>query len=265
MAFDKRTQDQHAAEAVAHFQPAPPTQHHVPTPPPDHPLASVAPAHAPATGFEGAKPTGGHVPANPALAKVYKNNQQHLGNAHMDLTKSQQRDMKQFEANYAKHKADYEKVAAQSDLPPELIAALHWRESTGNFHTYLAQGDPLGKKATHVPTNQPIRSDWSLAAEDALGAKDKHLTQTRLDLHKNTTDLAAIASYAEAYNGLGYSNKGKVSPYVWSGTDAYTGGKFVRDHQYDPRVKDAQLGVMPMFEALKQQEQEAAAKAQTPK
>lgn len=260
-------------------------------PPLEHPLAGPvhAPSPAPAATaaaqvfggmFDAAAPTqatavtGGavapaatanthHVPTDPAARKVYEANAQRIAHLHLNPSKSQQQDLKSFEANYAKHKAEYEQVAAKSDLPPELIAALHWRESSGNFHTYLAQGDPLGKPAVHVPRGEPVRTDWGLAAQDALN--DHRGTQTKLDLHKDSTDLAGIATYAEYYNGLGYSHKGKPSPYVFSGTDQYTSGKYIRDGVYSAKTKDTQLGVVAMVQDLFEKEHQQDQSKQPPK
>ena len=122
-------------------------------PPLEHPLASPvhAPSPAPAATaaaqvfggmFDAAAPTqaaavtGGavapaatanahHVPTDPAARKVYEANAQRIAHLHLNPSKSQQQDLKSFEANYAKHKAEYEQIATKSDLPPELIAALH--------------------------------------------------------------------------------------------------------------------------------------------
>jgi len=43
-------------------------------------------------------------------------------------------------------------------------------------------------------------------------------------------------------NGLGYAARHLPSPYIWSGTDQYRSGKYVRDGVYDPSVVDSQLG-----------------------
>jgi hypothetical protein len=54
----------------------------------------------------------------------------------------------------------------------------------------------------------------------------------------------------EQYNGLGYAYKGLPSPYVWSGTDQYTKGKYIRDKVFDPNVVDKQLGVAGLIRSL---------------
>ena len=46
----------------------------------------------------------------------------------------------------------------------------------------------------------------------------------------------------ERYNGLGYASRGRPSPYIWSGTNQYVSGKYVRDGVYDPDAVDSQLG-----------------------
>lgn len=59
-----------------------------------------------------------------------------------------------------------------------------------------------------------------------------------------------MAAFAERYNGLGYYNKDKISPYVYSGTSIYTGGKYVRDGVYDANVVDKQPGVYILISAI---------------
>jgi hypothetical protein len=42
------------------------------------------------------------------------------------------------------------------------------------------------------------------------------------------------------------------SPYIWSGTDQYKSGKYVRDGIYDPDVVDGQLGCAGLLMAMMQ-------------
>lgn len=152
---------------------------------------------------------------------------------------------------WAAHQARYEAVAAQVDLPAELIAALHFRESSGDFNTYLHQGDPLGRPAVNHPSNIPVFHVWEDAAVHALSDRHKAGIQDDLDITEDTQDLAALATYAEYYNGLGYHNRDRVSPYVYSGTDHYTGGKYVRDGVFSSTAVDQQLGVLAMVQVLR--------------
>lgn len=49
-------------------------------------------------------------------------------------------ELEAFLANWQENRDRYEAVAARVDLPAILIAAIHWRESSGDFGTYLHQG-----------------------------------------------------------------------------------------------------------------------------
>ncbi len=166
------------------------------------------------------------------------------------LTPDQSSAVEDFRANYEKHRIRYEKVAGQAGIPAPLVAAIHWRESTADFGTYLHQGDPLGKAAVNVPTDIPLFSEWEPAAVHAL--KQKANVAKALAMDKSTTDLAAMATYSEFYNGLGYRQRGETNPYVYSGTDQYTSGKFVSDGRFSASTKDRQVGVLPLVESVSQ-------------
>lgn len=206
-----------------------------------------------------------HMPDDPKLAAVYLYNRQRVKNATETLSPQQQKDMEQFIKNWDKNKERYEEVASKSGVPAKLVASLHWRESTGDFGTYLHQGDPLGKKAVHEPNfdqGVPIFKEWEPAAEHALGMKER--TRKAYKIDEDTTDEAALASYAERYNGLGYHNyHSMASPYVFAGTDQYKKGKYRSDGAggWDPNFKDSQLGVIPMMRGIDQHEKELAEKA----
>ena len=164
------------------------------------------------------------------------------------LTEAQLRDMQQFIRNWENNKSRYENVSRRTNMPAKLIAAIHWRESTGNFNTYLHQGDRLGQPAVNWPNNIPVFHVWEDAAVHALNMK-KGL-QTQLEMTADTTDVPSIATYAEAYNGLGYHYKDRPSPYVYSGSNQYSSGKYVSDGRFDASVKDRQNGVVPLMGAI---------------
>jgi lysozyme family protein len=166
------------------------------------------------------------------------------------LTAAQKSDLKLFKANWTRNSARYKTVSQKTGVPAPLIAALHWRESTGNFKTYLHQGDRLGRPAVHVPKDIPVFHVWEDAAVHALTMSDKARVRDDLGMKSDTTDAASMATYAEFYNGLGYHNRKKPSPYVYSGTDTYDRGKYVADGRYSSTTKDQQLGVMSMVGAI---------------
>ena len=182
------------------------------------------------------------------FASAYQNHQQQEANLKVALSESQMRNVQLFQVHWEQNKSRYEQVSTKSNVPAKLIAALHWRESSGNFNTYLHQGDPLGRPAVNWPTNIPLFHKWEDAAIHALDMKKYN--QQELSIEKDTSGFSQLATYAEAYNGLGYSNHGKQSPYVYAGSSPYVSGKYVADGRYDSSHVDSQVGVVPLMGSI---------------
>lgn len=132
----------------------------------------------------------------------------------------------------------YERVMEVLTTPWQVVAAIHYRESTCSFSRHQHNGDPLSNRTTHVPAGRPIQGTppftWEESAIDALTMKGLHkITDWSVD---NTLALL------EKYNGLGYKKKGLPSPYIWSWSDHYRAGKYVADGKFDPKAVDAQCG-----------------------
>lgn len=141
-------------------------------------------------------------------------------------------------------KPRYQAVEAKTGVPWWVIAVIHERESSQNWQRSLAQGDPWNRVSTHVPAGRGPFNSWEEAAIDALVNCHPHLARK-----KNWSIGPALANL-ELYNGAGYVNRGKPSPYVWAGTDQYSGGKYVRDGVYDPSHVDSQPGCAGMLKAM---------------
>lgn len=127
-------------------------------------------------------------------------------------------------------------------IPWWFIAVAHYREAGFDEHgnprwdTYLGNGQPLNKKTTIVPKGRGPFKTWADGAVDALVNAPPYAA-------KNTDwSVGGALTKLEEYNGLGYFNKGKSSPYIWSGTDQYVKGKYVADGAYNPNYIDKQLG-----------------------
>lgn len=204
-------------------------------------------AEAPAKDTNAKKPEG-------KLGDVYEEHEKRAPDLHIQLG-SRGPDLEAFVANWEKNKARYEKVSAETGVPAKLVAALHWRESTGDFGTYLHQGDPIGKKSVNEPKGI-LFDNWHDAAVDAIQQKQGIIDSTNMTAE--TTDLESIATFAEAYNGLGYHNADRVSPYVYAGTDAYSRGKYVSDGKFSSSHVDQQLGVLAMMDSIGGLDQELA-------
>jgi lysozyme family protein len=144
------------------------------------------------------------------------------------------------------NKTRYEEVADKARVPWFLIAILHYRESNLSFSKHLHNGDSLKNRTYRVPAGRPLVGEppytWEESALDALAMKGLH----------NITDwsIERIIYEAIRYNGFGYEYRGLPSPYAWSGSNHYTAGKFIRDHVFDERHVDKQLGVLPILKRL---------------
>lgn len=141
-------------------------------------------------------------------------------------------------------KARYQAVEAKTGVPWFFIAVAHERESSQNWNGSLAQGDPWNKKSVHVPAGRGPFSSWEAAAVDAL------VNCAPFAARNKDWSIGGLLTMLEQYNGLGYASRGRPSPYVWSGTDQYISGKYVRDGVYDPSVVDQQLGCAGLLMAM---------------
>ncbi|MFL9823420.1 hypothetical protein [Rhodoplanes sp. SY1] len=140
----------------------------------------------------------------------------------------------------------YGPVQAATGVPWPMIGALHVRESGLSFAGHLHNGDSLNGYTRQVPAGRPKVGHgppftWTESAVDALALK-------RLD-KVTVFSLERILYECERYNGWGYLGKTN-SPYLWSWTSLYTGGKYVRDHVYSATTKDRQPGCVAIFKAL---------------
>lgn len=150
----------------------------------------------------------------------------------------------QVAARLVAAKSRYQAVSARTGVPWFVIAVIHEREASQSWKANLAQGDPWNKKSVHVPKGRGPFKSWEDAAYDALvncapkAAKWKDWS------------AGGALTLMELYNGLGYANKGRPSPYVWASTDQYVKGKYVADGHYDPNAIDRQLGCAALIAAM---------------
>jgi lysozyme family protein len=141
-------------------------------------------------------------------------------------------------------RAHYQDVEMVAHVPWPIIAVIHERESSQDWHGSLAQGDPWNRVSKHVPAGRGPFESWEDAAVDAL----VHCAPFAA---KNTDwTPGGGLTLLESYNGLCYAARGVASPYVWSGTDQYHGGKYVRDGVFDAHAFDQQLGCAGLLMAM---------------
>lgn len=138
----------------------------------------------------------------------------------------------------------YKQIQTRTGVHWVFIASSHYRESNLNFETQLGQGDPLHKVSVHEPRGRGPFATFEDGAYDALVNCAPYAAKN------DNWSMPDLLTVLEAYNGLGYYHKGLPSPYVWSGTDQYTRGKYVADGVFDPNVVDRQLGVAGLIISL---------------
>ena len=141
-------------------------------------------------------------------------------------------------------KSQYQAVAAKTGVPWAAIAVIHERECSQDWKGSLAQGDPWSRVSVHVPAGRGPFASWEDAAIDALRNCAPYAARNK------DWSIGGTLTVLEEYNGVGYASRGVPSPYVWSGTDQYRSGKYVRDGVYDPNAVDSQLGCAGLLMAM---------------
>ena len=142
-------------------------------------------------------------------------------------------------------------------VPWWFVAIVSEREYGGPPHwdRQLGQGDPLHQVSQNEPAGRgpflehagdvtPGHDAWTRCCLDALVDCAPHAARW------TDWSVGGALTLLEQYNGLGYAARGLPSPYLWSGTDQYKSGKFVRDGVFDPDVVDSQLGCAGLLRAM---------------
>jgi lysozyme family protein len=147
------------------------------------------------------------------------------------------------------HKDRYLQIEHDIGVPWIMAAVIHMRESDLDFRTHMHNGDPLNDYTHHVPAGRPKVGHgppftFEESTDDAFEMPGKAFDKLRGQF---TIELMLFC--IEGYNGWGYLNKGN-SPYVWSWTDEYHGGKYVADGVYDPGHWDEQPGCAAIMKWL---------------
>ena len=144
------------------------------------------------------------------------------------------------------NKERYATVAKATEVPWYVIAIFHVMESSSNFSVHLHNGDPLNARTVHFPKNRPPDSNppfsWDESAIDAV---------QYYGLTDNTDwSVARILFLLESANGFGYRTRQVCSPYIWSGSNYYTVGKFVADGVFDGNAVSKQIGAAVLLRTL---------------
>ena len=142
----------------------------------------------------------------------------------------------------------YEVVESQTGIPWYVIAAIHNLESSLNFKTHLHNGDSLDRRTINVPAGRPRNGNppftWMESAKDALD----YLGFTDV----SDWTLPRICYVLEGYNGWGYRlyHSHVKSPYLWSYSNHYTKGKYIKDGRWSEDTVSEQIGAIVLIKAM---------------
>jgi lysozyme family protein len=146
-----------------------------------------------------------------------------------------------------KYRTRYEAVANAICVPWYFIGIVHALEASLNFEGHLHNGDPLSERTVQVPAGRPKvwqpPGDWEASARDAL----------EYEGFTNQTDwsLAHTLFRYEAYNGFRSRELHDINtPYLWSFSNHYDGGKFVADGVWSDDAVSKQCGAGVLLREL---------------
>lgn len=141
----------------------------------------------------------------------------------------------------------YTMVSMNTGVPRQVIACIHNMECSMDFNKVLHNGQTLDhvnrRGTTWVPKGRGkgLNWTWEDAAIDALNMKRK--------MFPDTWSIAETLNFLETYNGLGYRkyHKDVNTPYLWSGTQHYSRGKYVSDGKWSSSAVSKQVGCVPIL------------------
>ena len=142
----------------------------------------------------------------------------------------------------------YRSVADPLGIPWYVVGVIHAMEAGLSFDCHLHNGDPLTARTRQVPAGRPKTGEppftWEDSARDAL----------TLEKYPQWSDwsIPGILFKWESYNGWGYRlyHPEVKSPYLWSGTNRYISGKYVKDGLWSDAAVSKQLGAAALLRRL---------------
>lgn len=140
-----------------------------------------------------------------------------------------------------------------TQVPWFIIAVIHEREASQNFHAQLSQGDPLNSVSFHKPRGRGPFHDHD--GHDAFywGALDALVHCAPFAALWPDWSVGGALTLTVLYNGIGYDlYHHEPSPYDWGGTTVQQIGKYTADGVFSIHTWDTQLGCAAMLMAMRQ-------------
>jgi lysozyme family protein len=145
-------------------------------------------------------------------------------------------------------KQRYEGLCGPLKMPWYTVAVIHQLECSGRFDCHLHNGDPLTAFTKNVPKNRPDKGQppftWEASATDALNFDGLAKWED--------WSLPGILYKLENYNGTGYRKHGIHTPYLWSYSNHYTAGKYVKDGIWSATAVSKQVGAAVILRRMKE-------------
>ena len=142
----------------------------------------------------------------------------------------------------------YASAVSGTSVPWWFIAVIHSMECSLKFDQHLHNGDPLSGRTVRVPRGRPPAGSppfsWEESARDSIAYE-------KLD---KVTDwsLTSVLFHWHRYNGINnkYKELGIPTPYLWSGSQHYRKGKYIKDGVFDAEAVSGQVGAAVLLKAL---------------
>ncbi|WP_345949708.1 hypothetical protein ABDD95_22940 [Mucilaginibacter sp. PAMB04274] len=134
-------------------------------------------------------------------------------------------------------------------VPWYFIACVHYLECSFDFKKHLHNGDPLTGYTVHVPAHRP-----KVGHAPPFTFEESAVDALKLMKYDQVTNwsLPFILQKLEGYNGFGYNRKGVHTPYLWSYSNHYVKGKYVKDGVFDAEAVSQQLGAGVILKRMEQ-------------
>jgi lysozyme family protein len=147
-------------------------------------------------------------------------------------------EVSQLAGRLIQNKGRYETLEALTDVPWYIIAVIHNMEASQKFNGHLHNGDPLTARTVQVPPGRPPAGNPPFTFEES-GVDAMRFE--KMDQVEDWT-LPGTLFRLEGFNGFGTRARGINTPYLWSFSNHYTKGKFVKDGKFDPEAVSKQCG-----------------------
>ncbi|EJN15680.1 hypothetical protein PMI42_00697 [Bradyrhizobium sp. YR681] len=144
------------------------------------------------------------------------------------------------------NRARFKAVEKAEGVPWYIVGIIKEREAGADpgFKRSIAQGDAWSAPSRNVPKGRGPFTSWEAAAHDALVDCAPFAGRWR------DWSIGGALTILMKYNGVGYFVRNMPSPYLWSKTNQYIKGKFVRDGVLDPDFVDQQIGCAALLIAM---------------